>query len=257
MSRARPASPLEQRRSLLTWNVLADAHIRREWYPEVPDAHLRGPGRARRVLSCLRRWDADVIALQEVSEDTWATLVAAFPAHGAAFVSTGADGLGLLVRGEVPEAAALPLPGGRMALLGTLRGGPRVAVVHLSYTPPDSSGPRQGVAELRAVCAAEPDLVVGDLNAPPGSLERAVLASAGFVDRSPPGPTFRSNGAPQALDAIATGPGWCAAAATLPALPASRPLPDLANPSDHLPLRASLWRNGGTRIPAPTTGARR
>ena len=234
--------------SFFSWNILADLHIRTDWYPGVPDDLLRGPARQARVLAQLAALDVDLIALQEVEPAVLHRLRALFPDHGLCSAPHGGEGLALLVRGARPWPQVLPLPGGRKAaLLVAIPGGPRVAVVHTSYSgPPGGPGTpieRRGLAQLEAVIAHRPDVLMGDLNAAPGWPERLALAAAGYVDHSPPGPTCNTLARAETLDAVFCGPGWTAAAAPLAPLTPAWRLPDERNPSDHLPMRGVVRRS--------------
>ncbi len=232
---------------VLTWNVLAPVHVRRDWYPAVPpealDATLRLPRVAGELARRHARRPLDVVALQEVAPALVPLLRSALPDHHLVHAPYAGEGMAVLVRGEPEGAEVIALPGGaKRAILVTLPGGWRLASVHLSWTGPPGEAParRRGLEQLRAVLSAEPHVVVGDFNAFPGWPERREARRAGLRDLSPRGPTCLVRRWPQPLDAVLAAPGWRGRAHPLPPLPADAALPSAALPSDHLPVRVSL-----------------
>ena len=243
---APPEQPQARQWSLVTWNILADRHINPAWYPGVARRALRGPLRASGVVRALCRCPADIIALQEVEPRQFAALRAALPHHHAAFAPHNGEGLALFVRADGLHATIVKqATRGKVVLVAAVEGGPRVAVVHLPWAARGAPAPRPGVRHLGFLRDHHPDIVVGDFNAGHGWPEREALHAAGYRDASPRGPTFRSNGLPQSIDVIATGPGWDALDVRVMPLGPHRRLPDPRNPSDHLPVRARLSRTRG------------
>ena len=59
---------------VVTWNVLADAYIHRDWYPRTTDAELEPSGRRARLLDAVDALGADVLCLQEVEPPLFAAL---------------------------------------------------------------------------------------------------------------------------------------------------------------------------------------
>ncbi|MDP6946981.1 MAG: endonuclease/exonuclease/phosphatase family protein, partial [Myxococcota bacterium] len=57
--------------SVLTYNILADAYLRPEYYAEVPPAVLEPDRRRRALLEVLAGADADVLCLQEVEPEVF------------------------------------------------------------------------------------------------------------------------------------------------------------------------------------------
>lgn len=227
--------------TLLSWNLLADCHIRPSWYPHVHPAHLDNGWRHPRLIQRLLELEADVMALQEVDPRLLPALSRAFPEHHLTHAPYGGEGMVLLVRGGAERVERLVLPGGRKAaLVADLPGGCRLASVHLSWTgPPEVAQRRRGLEQLERVLERRPHLLCGDLNALPGWPERRRLEEAGLVDRSPVGATCNMNQWLQALDGVYATPGWTVEAEALPVIGECTPMPSERCPSDHLPVRVS------------------
>ncbi len=60
--------------TVATYNVLATAYIKPEWYPGVPDHLLRPDTRVPALVRYVEALDADVLCLQEVEPDVFAAL---------------------------------------------------------------------------------------------------------------------------------------------------------------------------------------
>lgn len=228
--------------ALLCWNLLDDAYITDSWYPLCDPEDLRGPCRAARVVDRVGALEADVMAFQECSADTAATLRAAFPDHSLAWTRCGRSGLAVMVRGANPFVRDVPMPGStKAAQLVRLPGGATLANVHLSWTGDPTPGQdRAGLDQLRRVLDHAPDLVAGDFNAFPHWPERQEARARGWVELGPEGPTCTVHQRLQPLDAVLGRAGWSSEAATLCALTPLTPMPSPVHPSDHLPVRVRL-----------------
>lgn len=238
--RSAPRAPWSSFR-LLSWNLLADVHLRRDWYPASVSRDLDPTLRRQRLLRSLTCVDADVLALQEVEPGLLPDLSRAFPGHHLSHAAHGGEGLAVLVRGGADRVEAVPLPGGRkQALLVVLPGGWRLAVVHLRYGGTPAPGSRLGLEQLDTVLERSPDLLCGDLNSEPGWPERQRARAAGLVDHSPSGPTCNVHARLQALDVLLARPGWSVQSEPLPTITRWTPMPSEVHPSDHLPITATL-----------------
>jgi len=184
------------------------------------------------------------MALQEVSPALASDLRRLFPDHGLAYVPHCGEGLAVLVRGQRPWPREIPLPGGRKrALLVNLAGDVTLANVHLSWTGDPDGKQRRGMAQLEAILAYQPDLVVGDFNAFPDWPERRLIEQAGYRSLGPAGPTCNVGRRLQPLDAIYARPEWLGAPTPLPVITETTPLPSPTLPSDHLPLEVMIRRS--------------
>ena len=68
--------------TVATYNVLASAYLRREWYPNSPPNVLDNEPRKRALASYITRLDADLICLQEVEEDAFGLIDHALTPRG-------------------------------------------------------------------------------------------------------------------------------------------------------------------------------
>jgi len=184
--------------TLLSWNVLADAYVRREHYPDAPEALLAPGARRAAVTEQLASSGADVIGLQELDAETMRAAQARLAAWEGIYLPKGRgkpDGCGLFVRREAAAIAATrPLEysdgSGHVALLAELVVDGRrvgVATTHVRWDPPKTPhaerfATRQ-LSELRdAAPAGIPWLLCGDFNVVPDDPALAILHQAGFVD---------------------------------------------------------------------------
>lgn len=222
--------------SLLTWNVLANVHVGPgHWYPLVDPAELLAERRRPRIVGELQAFDADIFCLQEVDDALAACVTAAFPRHRFGRARYGGEGQLVGVRAGEPTFQELEF-GRKRALLTTLDDGTRILSLHLTWTGRPGDKPRRGVEQLQAGLAAAPDIVCGDLNSFPDWPERRMLVEAGFVDRTPPGPTCNMHAWLQPLDAVYTRGEWHGRARKLPRIGTRTPMPSPTFPSDHLPV---------------------
>lgn len=171
--------------SVLTYNVLYDLYEAEHIYT-----------RERRVACCalVETNDADIVALQEVTPEFWAELLAAPWVRERYHVSAGPDALGLQPYGQVllsrwPLALELHhFSVHKKLLLGQLilAGRPlTIAAVHLTSNQKDGASDKRAeqLAVLAARLAQRPGdvLVLGDLNFGDGD-ENHQLSAAGLVD---------------------------------------------------------------------------
>src|SRR5437016_199860 len=87
--------------TVVTYNVLADAYIRRDYYPDTPPAALEPDVRSKALLDRITSWNADVLCLQEVQAGTYPALQDRLSEHDGAYArKTGGkpDGCAMFIR---------------------------------------------------------------------------------------------------------------------------------------------------------------
>jgi endonuclease/exonuclease/phosphatase family metal-dependent hydrolase len=240
---------------LVSWNVLADAYIRPQWFPGT-SAGLLAPGaRTAAILHRIRGFDADVIALQE-ADPALAAAGRRLPGYRTFWAPKGRgrpDGCLTLVRDTVHviDTRRLfyhdgPEPSGHVAHLLRLTGPDTVTVTvvntHLTWEQPgtasqDHTGLRQA-AELVRVLHGRAAIICADLNDLPGGPVRQMLTGAGFAGAGDIRPTSLFNGPERrALDVVAVRrPGTFTTTVT----GVTVPLPGPSCPSDHVPVTCDL-----------------
>ena len=101
--------------SILTYNILADAYLRPEWYAQVAPALLEPGPRQAALLARLEAADADVLCLQEVEPGVYQALHAHLQTLGyrGYFLRKGrqrADGCATFIRWQkAPVQATIAL----------------------------------------------------------------------------------------------------------------------------------------------------
>ncbi|MEM9073487.1 MAG: endonuclease/exonuclease/phosphatase family protein [Myxococcota bacterium] len=236
---------------VVTWNVLADAYVKTDRYPDSPREALDPGHRRPLILSRLAEIDADLIALQEVEPSLHQDLAAQMSGHAAFYAQRQGrpEGSSLFVRRsrfDVRETRTLHYAtGDQLALLADL-GSLTFVSTHLAWeprnTPRDAHRGRAQLLELidGAFLRRSPAILGGDLNALSESVVIQAAEERGYVlsARSQrPWDTANINGRCRKLDylliprdAFLPSPG------TLPKLSRATPLPSMTEPSDHLPL---------------------
>ena len=243
----------------LTYNVLAQAYVRPSRYRGCQADALAGAPRRALLLTKIPALDADLLCLQEVEPELFAALMAAMPAHAGVFEQKHGrpDGCATFYRRDHFElVTSHPLhyracepEHDHLALLTLLRcdaGELLVANTHLRWQPEDTPPAQhlglQQFEELLAACDAHPasaQLLAGDLNALSRSPVLAAAKRAGLqlgARSLRPWDTALINGRRRKLDYLLHGPRLRPSPRELPQLSASRPIPSLREPSDHLPL---------------------
>ena len=240
---------------LVSYNVLADAYIRREWYPHTSDDVLEPGARTAALIDRIIGFDADVIALQEVEAPVLSAIGAALAGYRGRFLQKGAgrpDGCATFIRtpldrfielrysdgtGHVALIAAIELDGRPLAIANT----------HVRWSPPETPpAEHHGVRQLGELVARRgplPWVICGDLNAGPDSAAIKSVLAAGFRDAyadRPDAYTCNSNGVVKRIDFILATPELATTALPPPPITAETPLPSTAEPSDHLPIAVDL-----------------
>ncbi len=259
---------------LCSYNILADVYIKAEWYPRVDLALLGRERRRAAVLERVAGLGADLLCLQEVERDAFTDLqrrlgALGYEGHYARKGRGKAEGCAAFARGpaiSVRSAEVVRYADGEkgkdtgcVAQLLDLQVGPAgpallVANTHLRWDPPGTApAQRVGRRQLlqlvdeivrRAEAEAGPRELVacGDFNMQPDDEALGLLSAAGlrsaWDDR--PLPTCYANGRAQCVDHVYISASLHAEVLPMTALDEGTPLPTLAEPSDHLPLRVRL-----------------
>ena len=251
---------------MATWNTLATAYIRAEYYPRTPPEILRPTWRIPALVAHAQALAVDILCLQEVE-------VVLFRALQQTLV--GYDGVHAMKGGPKPEGCATFFRTGLFTLLnnrrveyrdhsGTLlsdlllgqegRASGSGPTQHLKWDPDNAPREKQlGYGQiLQAIELFEEgsrsggQMVCGDFNAIAESDVVRALAGAGFryAHEELPGiSTSTSNGSAKARDrlpVLAGGPLKAARAVAPMPIDETTPLPSRDQPSDHLPLVAGF-----------------
>jgi len=241
--------------SVVTYNVLADAYVKRERYPLSPPEALRSKARRALLLSTLAALDADVLCLQELEPDLLRE-VEALGYSGIYVAKPGKpDGSAVLVRGPIRVVSsravhyrAVEAGYPHVAAIAELELGSRrlhAASTHLRWqrrdTPPDRHLGRLQLLELLAHRDEGAWLVAGDFNTlSEGPVIREALAAGLRLScRSQrPWDTVNIDGRRRKLDYLLYTPAHLRAIpGTLPRLERRTPMPSAVHASDHLPVR--------------------
>lgn len=167
-ARAAPvASAMHGGLRVVTWNLLFDRY---------EAERLRSAERWQDAMDRLAALDADVLALCEVTAAMWRVIDAQPWVRG--YARCGIEDLEpygqvILSRCGLGEALAVPLEGGKRAVLATVGDGVRVAAIHLSSNRRDSAAAVRArqLANVRAAIGdAARWIVLGDFNATPAEL---------------------------------------------------------------------------------------
>jgi len=254
--------------SVATWNILATAYIRRDFYPKVPrqvlDPAWRVPALARRAAAL----GVDILCLQEVEAPAFAALQDSLGAEytglharkgynrpdgcatffrGGRFTLTGdrrvafADGNGGLDSGHIGQLLTFDQEGRRLAVLNT----------HLKWDPPLTERARQvgyrqillALDALRETGSLEARILCGDFNVTPESTVVEALFAAGmnYAHRDCAGiATCNSHRHASLIDYLFFDGPLRAKPFPPDPIDGNTMLPSHEQPSDHLPLAAEF-----------------
>lgn len=241
--------------TVVSWNVLAGAYVKPEWYPYTAPELLDPASRDARVVEAVAGLSAaDAICLQELEEPTFAALVAGLDAFEGRLVRKRGkpDGCAIFVRRALgaPEFRELVYGDGTgHVAAAAVVGGIGIATTHLKWQAADVPvDVRLGRAELAELLDAwvvgdEPWVVCGDLNADASSPVLEVAFARGLRDgyaSLPEAWTCNSNERRKRIDFILHTPGFDATPKPLPPLTDVTPLPSATEPSDHLAIQVAL-----------------
>jgi mRNA deadenylase 3'-5' endonuclease subunit Ccr4 len=259
--------------TLGTWNILATAYIRPDYYPNTPayvlSTQWRVPAVVRRVEELLCGSQVDILCLQEVEAESFVALRDRMASLGfaghlamknggkpdgcATFYGTTRcrleterrlvydDGGGGPNSGHIAQILAFDFPEGRLDLINT----------HLKWDPPGTTRDRQwayrqilqALSALPARTETGVQVICGDFNVTPNSQLVELLAFEGFesTHNAIPGLyTCNSDRRAKLIDHIFFRGPVRAEPAAVPVIDSETPLPSPDQPSDHLPLMANF-----------------
>lgn len=258
---------------IASYNVLADAYVKPEWFAHVSPAALAREPRRARLIERVIGLDADVVCLQEVEAPVFAALERALAplGHRGVFAKKSGnrpDGCATFVREQAWTLVAHErfvyrdgrggvADSGHVALLVTVAprdGGDRVVVAgtHLRWaaddTPPHEHVGRRQLELLLAhldESGVASRVVCGDFNAEAESTTLAPLFARGYRDAyaARPQPTCNTHHEAKRIDFVFHDASLRAVPEPLPAIDGATPLPSDREPSDHLPIVATLERD--------------
>jgi mRNA deadenylase 3'-5' endonuclease subunit Ccr4 len=250
-----------------SWNILATAYIRREWYPRTPRRFLDPSWRLPAVAKHALALDADILCLQEVEASAYDAIDRVLAPAGyagshapkgngrpdgcAIFFRRGRFNLEHTSRLAYSDGAGGPDSGHILQLLILEQDGRRLALgnTHLKWDPPGAEassrwGYRQAklaVAALDEAAGSADRILCGDLNVTPESDVAALLTEAGF-DYAHRGlqdvRTCNSNGQARLIDYLFFRGSLLATPLPTDIVEDMTPLPSSGQPSDHVPLAA-------------------
>lgn len=255
---------------LVSWNVLADAYVRPEYFPSTPAALLAPGARTAAIVSRVVASGADVVCLQEV-EPALVEAIRARDVYDVRYVQKGRgkpDGCAMLARRgtvcfDAVTELAYPDGSGHVALLAVVRpagvGAETVgiATTHVKWDPPGTPEPERWATRqlgalvagmegwLRETQAEERALAwvaCGDLNVTPDDRVLDVFRGKRDVYANTPHarPTVNANGRPRRIDYIFADPRLGAEPRAVREIDAATPMPSDDEPSDHLAIGAVI-----------------
>jgi endonuclease/exonuclease/phosphatase family metal-dependent hydrolase len=239
---------------VVSWNVLADAYIRREYYPNTPPEVFTRARRRKAVAERIASMaSAEVICLQEADSALFTLLEEMLPdTTRRLFRKRGrGEGCAIFVRQALttdPEWRELVFSdlSGHVAL-GVTFAGVTIVTTHLKWHgdgafAADHCGRRQ-LSEILDAWPSGRRIICGDFNATPDSCVMDLARSRGLLDAHA---TFANtytcvtNGERKRIDFILHTPDFDASPSPLPSIGDETPMPSNLEPSDHLPLEARL-----------------
>ena len=253
--------------SIASYNILAEAYIRRGSFPHTTEAFLDPSSRLPAVVEAVAALGSDVVCLQEVEPRSLAALrarlePAGYAAHYAPKAGGKPDGCLTLVRRAVlrpvgmtrlhfHDAKGGDQQSGHVALVLALEhAGGRLAVVntHLKWDLPERRGKahmgyRQMAELLRLRAELAPGvrawILCGDLNVEPDSEVIDLCHQQGLRCAYPDSShTWSGNQRAKKIDYLLHDAALSVRVRALPLIHDGTPLPSASQPSDHLALRA-------------------
>jgi endonuclease/exonuclease/phosphatase family metal-dependent hydrolase len=252
-----------------TWNILATAYIRPEYYPHTPPYVLRDEWRVPALVRHAEQLNADILCLQELEAGPFAALrnrlaeigysgSLAMKGHRrpdgcATFLRAGCckrvaeqrllyrDGVNGPSSGHVAQVTELDVDGVRMDIVNT----------HLKWDSPETPRDRQwGYRQASLVLerlaqrnAADVQVVCGDFNVTFDSPVIGLFTAAGFECAHPAAAgvySYNSNREPKLIDYVFFRGPLRVQALAPPAIDRETAMPSPERPSDHLPLMAQM-----------------
>jgi mRNA deadenylase 3'-5' endonuclease subunit Ccr4 len=260
--------------TIATWNILADAYIKPEYYP-FTEAHWFDPdSRWPRLVETLAELDVDLACLQEVEEESFEVLHAGLTPLGydGQFAPKGRnrpDGCATFWRTSrfVPERVLRLAydddydaqgPSGHIAQITVVRAAGRflgVANTHIRWDPTNTPWARKiGVREVRQLLQERERLapecagwiLCGDFNASPTSDVVAEMRAAGMEyshQTRPRAYTANAQQRAKVIDFLFHDAALRSEPHPVPPISNRTPLPGPDHPSDHVPVVATFeWK---------------
>jgi endonuclease/exonuclease/phosphatase family metal-dependent hydrolase len=257
-----------------TYNVLATAYIKPEWYPFSPQELLDPLRRIPALVEHIAQLQSDVLCLQEVEDALYAAIERRLAPLGyagslarkgqdkpdgcATFFLTDAFELVRFVRVEYQDAGWGRPSSGHVAQILVLKDGQRflgIANTHLKWDSPNlPRDQHHGYRQIRQLLQERhlhaPEcsgwVICGDLNVTPDSPVVEALHGAGFefshagCDQAA---TCNPNRRAKMIDFVFHDRALRAEPLALPAVGNQTPLPGPGQPSDHVAVLARFeWR---------------
>ena len=257
--------------SIASYNVLASAYIKPEWYPLTNPAFLDAGWRIPALVRHVCSFATDIICLQEIDRPTFAAFEAClsprgYTAHYAAKTRGQPDGCATFFREDRLAGRAIDVIGysdgdtlrddtGHIALIVILEHAGRslgIANTHLKWDSPAAPLEKhRGARQVRELLRMSETMVprcdgwimCGDFNATPSSPIVAMLRQAGLRyahESDQRARTCNSNANAKLIDYLFHSPGLLATPIGSPRLDDETPLPSLEQPSDHLAIMAEF-----------------
>jgi mRNA deadenylase 3'-5' endonuclease subunit Ccr4 len=257
---------------VLSYNILAPSYARPDRYPFTEGALLAWEARRERLAARLRAADADLLCLQEVEPYVFRFLQSRLEPYGyeglfAQKAHNRPDGSATFYRADrlalrdsrthYYRDGAGEDDSGHLALIsrfGTPLGSVALTNTHIRWDDPLARGEEhvgfRQVRELVERCAAadtDACIVCGDFNAEPDTDLIRTMVAHGFTDAYAlaPQPTANSERRAKRIDYLFHSASLASAADSLPPIDDETPLPSETEPSDHLPISATLTLVGG------------
>lgn len=256
---------------LVSWNVLADAYVRADYFPRTPATLLAPGARTSAIALRLVSSGADVLCLQEV-EPSLVEAIRAHDMYDVRYVQKGRDkpdGCAMLARRatvcfEEVRELAYPDGSGHVALLAVVRpldvgagNAIGVATTHVKWDPPGTPEPeRWATRQLGVLLAAlegwsretqadAPPLAwvaCGDFNVTPDDPVLEVFRGYRDVYANTPHarPTVNANGRPRRIDFVFADHRLGAEPRAVGEIDSATPMPSEEEPSDHLAIGARI-----------------
>lgn len=251
-----------------SYNILATAYIRSEFYPYVDPKYLKWENRETPLLEKMTALAADILCLQEVEKPIHRSIEKYLRPQGYAGVYAQKHGKpdGCATLFKVAKLALVDVKAlyyrdgrgaensGHLALITTFEtetGLLHVANTHLKWDRSNNGmeehwGWRQLQELLDTGITSEGAWVLcGDFNVQPDSLLVHEIFARGFNDayREEPQPTSNSNSQAKRIDYLFYTDHFTAVPWTIPEIQDLTPLPSETEPSDHLAVTAVFRRN--------------
>ncbi|MBA4186647.1 MAG: hypothetical protein C0467_01375 [Planctomycetaceae bacterium] len=262
--------------TVATYNILASAYIRPEWYPGVAKHLLQNESRVPAVVRHVELLDADILCLQEVEPEVFKSLNNRLAELGyfGLFEQKGRgrpDGCATFARNEYfrlvrsrrlefrDRESTNAEDSGHIGLLlivqheGHTLG---IANTHIRWSPPNTPreeqvGYRQVVELLEECRRFDPScdewVICGDFNCAPDSAVIQTMQDAGFTFAHINSPQIRTavaNGRALLIDYVFHTTGLRARPSLPPAIADDTKLPSEEQPSDHLAVLTALEWTG-------------